>query len=134
MKAAGLNHDDLKLRNRSHVLNAILENGVICRRDIAKLTGLTPATVSNLTAELVDSGIVEEIGADRSLGGEKGGPTPILLGISSVEPYVHRTSPGRRYPAGRYRQSQRRGRGRKRSPDIPAFGSPGPDAQNFGAG
>lgn len=84
----GLNQEDLKRRNRGNVLNTILEKGPICRRDIARHTGLTPATVSNLVSELVACGVVEEVGSDHSASGRAGGPNPILLGLSGGRPYA----------------------------------------------
>jgi N-acetylglucosamine repressor len=82
----GLNHDDLKRQNRSHVLNTILESVAICRRDIAGLTGLTSPTITNLTGELIDCGLVEEIGF--APGSSKGGATPVLLSLTSEGPFV----------------------------------------------
>jgi predicted NBD/HSP70 family sugar kinase len=84
----GLNQDDLKRRNRGNVLNTILEKGPICRRDIARHTGLTPATVSNLAAELLACGVVEETGSDHSAASRTGGPNPILLAMASGKPYL----------------------------------------------
>ena len=84
----GLNQDDLKRRNRNQVLNTILESAAICRRDIAARTGLTAAAVGNIVGELLDRGLVEEIGVDRDDAERRGGPNPILLSITSERPYL----------------------------------------------
>ena len=84
----GLNQDDLKRRNRGNVLHTILEKGPICRRDIARHTSLTPATVSNLAAELLACGVVEEVGSAHSAASRAGGPNPILLALASGRPYL----------------------------------------------
>ena len=51
----------MKSTNMTLVLNKIRENGTISRVQIAKETGLTAATVTNLTAELLAQGIIVEI-------------------------------------------------------------------------
>lgn len=67
----------IKNMNTSCVLNAIRENGKISRADIARRTGLTPATVSNITSELLELGLVEEAERGTSSGGRK----PVMLSI-----------------------------------------------------
>lgn len=84
----GLNQDDLKRSNRSQILSTILERAVISRKDIAAHTGLTPPSVSNIVAELIECGLVEEIGSDLSPNSRRGGPNPILLSITSEKPYI----------------------------------------------
>ena len=71
----------MKRMNIALVLNLIREKGVVSRVDIAKETGLTAATVTNLTAELIDNNLVEEFSTGLSTGGRK----PILLKINSGE-------------------------------------------------
>ena len=69
----------MKRMNIALILNLIRERGVVSRIDIAKETGLTAATVTNLTAELIDNNLVEEFSTGASTGGRK----PILLKINS---------------------------------------------------
>lgn len=69
----------IKNLNTSCILNVIREREPISRADVARETGLTPATVSNITAELIDLGIVYETERGRSNGGRK----PVLLKIRS---------------------------------------------------
>lgn len=71
----------MKRMNIALILNLIREKGVVSRIDIAKETGLTAATVTNLTAELIDNRLVEEFSTGISTGGRK----PILLKINSGE-------------------------------------------------
>ena len=72
-----------KLINRKLVLNAI-KAGPISRAGIAEETGLSPATVSNLTVELIDEGLVHETGVVET---SRGRP-PVLLRINSHARYV----------------------------------------------
>ena len=69
----------IKNLNTSCILDAIREKGMISRADIARQTGLTPATVSNITAEMMDLGLIEETERGASNGGRK----PVMLSIRS---------------------------------------------------
>ncbi|QYF84808.1 ROK family transcriptional regulator [Brevibacterium sp. PAMC21349] len=68
----------MKSINRSLILNIIREKGPISRADIAKLTKLTPPTVSSFVKELLEAEIVIE----RNLGESSGGRKPTLLTLS----------------------------------------------------
>ena len=48
--------------NRSRILECIYRNAPVARTEIAKITGITPATVTNTAAQLIDDGIITEIG------------------------------------------------------------------------
>ena len=61
--------------NRSAVLNVIKTHGPISRTEVAKRTGLSAATVSGITANLIDNGLVLE----KEVGDSSGGRRPILL-------------------------------------------------------
>lgn len=69
----------MKSMNRSLILNIIREKGLISRAEIAKLTGLTPPTVSNLVKELLEAEIVIE----QRLGESSGGRKPTMLTLNS---------------------------------------------------
>ncbi|XJZ26754.1 ROK family transcriptional regulator [Bacillota bacterium Lsc_1132] len=69
----------MKSMNRSVILNIIREKGPISRAEIAKQTGLTPPTVSNLVKELLQAEIVIE----QRLGESSGGRKPTLLTLNS---------------------------------------------------
>lgn len=65
---------DVRRRNLSLVLDSIARTGDAkpSRAQLAAATGLTKAAVSSLVAELVESGLVSEVGLYRD--GERGRP------------------------------------------------------------
>lgn len=72
--------------NRSLVLNVIKTRGPISRKDVADITGLSPATVTGITATLIEDGLVSETGEGQasSLGGRR----PVLLQLNPQAGYV----------------------------------------------
>ncbi|MDR6227216.1 ROK family transcriptional regulator [Desmospora profundinema] len=68
----------MKSINKSTILNVIRLHGPISRAEIAKMTTLTPPTVTNIVGELLESGVVLESELGESTGGRK----PILLTIN----------------------------------------------------
>ncbi len=74
----------LKAINRASILNVIKAHGPIARTDIAELTGLSPATVTGLTAELIEDGLI----LIKEEGDSRGGRRPILLALDSRGAYV----------------------------------------------
>lgn len=74
----------MKSLNKSAILNMVRQHGLISRAEIAKLTKLTPPTVTNLVGELIDIKLVVETDLGESTGGRK----PILLSINSTAFYV----------------------------------------------
>ncbi|MGG5252781.1 ROK family transcriptional regulator [Neobacillus sp. SM06] len=74
----------MKSMNRSVILNSIREKGPISRAEIAKQTGLTPPTVSNLVKELLQAEMVME----QRLGESSGGRKPTLLTLNSERFHV----------------------------------------------
>jgi len=66
-----------KVHNSRLVLKIIYERGEISRADVARETRLTRTTVSDVVTDLMDQGLVEEIGYGPSAGGKP----PILLSI-----------------------------------------------------
>lgn len=63
MRNSGMNMPRVKQENRSSILRCILEHGATSRKDIARLTGLTPAAVTQLCAELLAEGLLAECGS-----------------------------------------------------------------------
>jgi predicted NBD/HSP70 family sugar kinase len=53
---------DARPRNRMMLLQALLSDGPQSRADLARVSGLTPTTVSAVTAELITEGLIEEVG------------------------------------------------------------------------
>lgn len=54
--------------NRSLVLQTLFHDGAMSRADLARETGLTRVTISDLVAELIGDGIVRELGLRESSG------------------------------------------------------------------
>ncbi len=48
--------------NRRRILECIYRNAPIARTEIAEITGITPATVTNTAAQLIADGIITEVG------------------------------------------------------------------------
>lgn len=67
----------IKVHNRNLVLKTIFSNENISRAEIARITRLTRTTVSNIVSDLIDEGMVSEIGIGQS----QVGKTPILLSL-----------------------------------------------------
>ncbi len=78
------NRDLIRALNRSYVLNMINAFGPIARAEIARRTGLSPATVTGITAELISNSLVFE----KEAGGSRGGRPPILLAFNPKGGYV----------------------------------------------
>lgn len=77
MPAIKATHQQTKEHNRDLVLKTIIEQDTISRAGIARITGLTRATVSDLIADLIAEGLVNEVG----IGESQGGKSPILLSL-----------------------------------------------------
>ena len=60
---------DLRRSNRSRALWELYLNGPLTRQEVGVAAGVSPATVSNLVGDLVDSGVVVEVGLEDSNGG-----------------------------------------------------------------
>jgi glucokinase len=69
----------VKDNNLRLILNTIMRHEPLSRADIVRFTGISKPTVSALTDDLIDRGIVSEIGMGHSQGGRK----PILLRFNS---------------------------------------------------
>lgn len=78
--------------NRSRVLQAFCDYGPLTRAELAKMAGVTRATIGNIVAGLIDANLIEE-GEPRDTGmaGKPGrplwfGPRAGLSGAVSIEP------------------------------------------------
>ncbi|MFT7838683.1 ROK family transcriptional regulator [Saccharothrix sp. BKS2] len=60
---------DLRRQNRATLLSTLFFDGPLSRYELSRLSGLSAATVSNVTAELVEDGLVVEAGSVDSDGG-----------------------------------------------------------------
>ncbi len=74
----------LKQQNRDLVLSIFFETDRISRAEISRITGLTRTTVSDIVADLVEAGLVEEVGVGVSVGGK----SPILLSLVNSAHYM----------------------------------------------
>jgi glucokinase-like ROK family protein len=74
----------MKSLNKSTILNIIRLHGPISRAEIAKMTRLTPPTVTNIVSELLKDQLIVESNLGMSTGGRK----PIMLKINSSGFYV----------------------------------------------
>lgn len=63
--------------HRSNILNLIRINGLVSRSELAQETGLSKASVTGITAGMIEEGLIEE----KQTGESDGGRRPILLAI-----------------------------------------------------
>lgn len=77
-------HQQTKQHNRDFVLKTIFDHELISRAQIARLTKLTRATVSDLVSSLLDEGLIKEVGYGESIGGK----APILLSLVADSRYL----------------------------------------------
>ena len=75
----GSNSKDFKVLNRLLVRDMIRRRGPIARYAIARETGLTASTVTVIAAELLEAGVIHEVGHAESSGGRR----PILLELNA---------------------------------------------------
>ena len=72
------NRDLIRSINRSILLNAIKTQGEVSRAALAHLSGLSPATVTAITGQLIAGGLVFE----KATGDSTGGRPPIMLALN----------------------------------------------------
>jgi len=77
MSAKKATHQQTKQHNRDLVLRQVFKHPTISRAQIARVTKLTRPTVSDIVGNLIDEGLVEEVGYGKSIGGKM----PILLSL-----------------------------------------------------
>lgn len=78
------NRDLIKALNITTVLNVVKNLGPISRVEIAQKTHLSPATITNITAELIENNLIFE----KEEGNSSGGRKPILLILNPTGAYV----------------------------------------------
>lgn len=74
---AAANRDLIRAINRFNILNAIRSDGRLSRTAIARHTGLSQASVTGITAELIEEGLLKE----TAMGASEGGRRPVLLAL-----------------------------------------------------
>ncbi|MQT13149.1 ROK family transcriptional regulator [Segnochrobactrum spirostomi] len=73
----GKNHEFTKRLNRQTVLDLIRRGQVSSRAELARITGLSPQSISNITDELERAGLIEPVG--KTYGGKGQPPTNFRL-------------------------------------------------------
>lgn len=88
MRQTGLNMEIVKRRNRSAILRLISGEGPISKKDIAARLSLTPAAVTQICGEFMESGLLLE----RGIGNEeviRAGRKKILIDINPVYSFIY---------------------------------------------
>lgn len=77
--------EDTRRHHRSLLLQQLFREGPASRADLARTTGLTRVTVSDLVGELVGDGLVEELGSPV---GSRVGKPPTLVGLAADSTHI----------------------------------------------
>jgi N-acetylglucosamine repressor len=77
-KITRANRDLIRSINRSLLLNAIKSEGEVSRAALAHMTGLSPATVTAITGQLIEENMIFE----KNTGDSTGGRPPIMLALN----------------------------------------------------
>ena len=86
MPKQGINFENVKKSNRSAILKLLNNRGPMSRKDIAVAVGLTPASVTMICSDLLEEGIITEIGEAQEAG--RVGRKKILVSLNSEYRYV----------------------------------------------
>ena len=77
--------EDTRRHHRSLLLQQLFREGPASRADLARSTGLTRVTTSDLIGELVAEGLVEELGAPAEA---RVGKPPVLVGLAADSTHI----------------------------------------------
>jgi predicted NBD/HSP70 family sugar kinase len=77
--------EDARRHHRSLLLQHLFREGSASRADLARASGLTRVTVSDLVAELLDEGFVSELGAPAE---SRVGKPPTLVGLAADSHHI----------------------------------------------
>jgi N-acetylglucosamine repressor len=114
-------HQQTRVHNERLVVRTVYDLGPISRADVARQTGLTRTTVSDVVTGLLDDGVVREVGRGPSSGGK----APILLEVDQDARLVVGLDLGEEHFAG----SLVNLRGEiRRTVELPVAGRDGDDA------
>jgi N-acetylglucosamine repressor len=72
-------HQQTRAHNHGLVLRTLYDHGPVSRAEIARLTGLTRTTVSDVVADFIGEGLAREVGRGPSSGGK----APILVEVNA---------------------------------------------------
>ncbi len=73
---------------RQQIFERVRAAGLIPRVEVAKALGISPASVTTLTSELIDQGLLEEVAAPRATSDSGRGRPPVALGVRPEAHYV----------------------------------------------
>ena len=94
--------DELRLANRARILGVLRSHGKMARKHIGELTSLSAATVTLVTAELIEEGLIAELPAQapqalapqaKASGSHSPAPSPDQTGSQSPPPRARRGRP-----------------------------------------
>lgn len=77
--------EDTRRHHRSLLLQRLFRHGPASRADLARVTGLTRVTVSDLVGGMIGEGLVEELGAPA---GSRVGKPPTLVGFAPEAAHI----------------------------------------------
>jgi predicted NBD/HSP70 family sugar kinase len=86
---------DIRRGNRNEVLRHVIASSPVSRQELALVTGLSLATVANLVGELLDRGVLVEVGFEDSEGGRPRGLIAMrpeggaLIGVDVTASRIH---------------------------------------------
>ena len=72
---------------RQQVFDRVRASGLVARVQLAKDLGVSPASVTTITSELIEAGLIEEVAAPRELDSGRGRPA-VALGVRGAAHYV----------------------------------------------
>ena len=76
--SAGIRHDDLRKRNRAMVMSAVRRAGQPSRTEITVATGLSHSTISTISSDLINEGILSEVRGGEPASLKRGRPQVAL--------------------------------------------------------
>lgn len=88
MGVNGVNIESMKRRNRSAILRLVNSDGPISKKDIAARLSLTPAAVTQICGEFMESGLLAEKGFDDEET-VRAGRKKVLIDIDPEHAYVY---------------------------------------------
>lgn len=83
----GIRHDDLRRQNRAMVVSAVRRAEGVSRTEIASMTGLSHSTISAISSDLIDEGILLPIKGAEATALKRGRPQ-VALGLNPDAAYV----------------------------------------------
>jgi predicted NBD/HSP70 family sugar kinase/DNA-binding XRE family transcriptional regulator len=85
--ATGIRHDDLRRQNRAMVLTAVRRVAGVSRTEIASMTGLSHSTISAISSDLIDEGILLQLKGAEVTALKRGRPQ-VALGFNPDAAHV----------------------------------------------